>query len=249
MAQRRMFSKKITDTDHFLEMPLSAQALYFHLNMGADDEGFIDRARTIQRTIRASDDDMKILIAKGFLIPFESGVVVIRHWRIHNYIQSDRFQTTIYQDEKSNLEYDQSKVANFNAEKKCIHDVSIEEPQVRLGKDRLDKDRLTTYSADFDESHEDPIPYQKIVEHLNNTCGKGYTHTGKSTRKLIRARWNDGFRLDDFKKVIDTKSRDWLKNKDMSKYLRPETLFGTKFETYLNEGPRSNRNSRNDIGV
>ena len=249
MAQRRMFSKKITDTDHFLEMPLSAQALYFHLNMGADDEGFIDRARTIQRTIRASDDDMKILIAKGFLIPFESGVVVIRHWRIHNYIQSDRFQTTIYQDEKSHLEYDQSKVANFNAEKKCIHDVSIPEPQVRLGKDRLDKDRLTTYSADSDESYEEPIPYQEIIEYLNNTCGKGYTHTGKSSRKLIRARWNDGFRLDDFKKVIDTKSLDWLKNKDMKKYLRPETLFGTKFETYLNEAPRSNRNSSNDIGV
>lgn len=249
MAQRRMFSKKITDTDHFLEMPLSTQALYFHLNMGADDEGFIDRARTIQRTIGASNDDMKILISKGFLIPFESGVVVIRHWRMHNYIQSDRFQTTIYQDEKSQLEYDQSKVANFNTEKQCIQNVSIEAPQVRLGKDRLDKDRLTTYSADSEESHEEPIPYQEIIEHLNNTCGKGYTHTGKSTRKLIRARWNDGFRLDDFKKVIDTKSRDWLKNKDMNKYLRPETLFGTKFETYLNEGPRSNRNSSNDIGV
>lgn len=249
MAQRRMFSKKITDTDHFLEMPLSTQALYFHLNMGADDEGFIDRARTIQRTIGASNDDMKILISKGFLIPFESGVVVIRHWRIHNYIQSDRFQTTIYQDEKSQLEYDQSKVANFDTEKKCIQNVSNPEPQVRLGKDRLDKDRLTTYSADSDESHDEPIPYQEIVEHLNNTCGKGYTHTGKSTRKLIRARWNDGFRLDDFKKVIDTKSRDWLKNKDMNKYLRPETLFGTKFETYLNEGPRSIRSSSNDIGV
>lgn len=249
MAQRRMFSKKITDTDHFLEMPLSTQALYFHLNMGADDEGFIDRARTIQRTIGASNDDMKILISKGFLIPFESGVVVIRHWRIHNYIQSDRFQNTIYQDEKSQLEYDQSKVANFNAGNKCIQNVSNPEPQVRLGKDRLDKDRLTTYSADSDESHEEPIPYQEIIEHLNNNCGKGYTHTGKSTRKLIRARWNDGFRLDDFKKVIDTKSRDWLKNKDMNKYLRPETLFGTKFETYLNEAPRSNRNSSNDIGV
>ena len=133
MAQRRMFSKKITDTDHFLEMPLSTQALYFHLNMGADDEGFIDRARTIQRTIGASEDDMKILIAKGFLIPFDTGVVVIRHWRIHNYIQSDRFQSTIYQDEKARLEYDQSKVANLNNEKKCIQNVSIPEPQVRLG--------------------------------------------------------------------------------------------------------------------
>ena len=102
MAQRRMFSRKITETDRFLEMPLSSQALYFHLNMGADDEGFIDKAKTTQRTIGASDDDMRLLIAKGFLIPFESGVVVIRHWRIHNYIRSDRFQSTLHQDEKNN---------------------------------------------------------------------------------------------------------------------------------------------------
>lgn len=111
MAQRRMFSRKITETDRFLEMPLSSQALYFHLNMGADDEGFIDKAKTIQRTIGASDDDMKLLIAKGFLIPFDSGVVVIRHWRIHNYIRSDRFQSTLHQDEKTQLEYDHSKTA------------------------------------------------------------------------------------------------------------------------------------------
>lgn len=137
-----MFSRKITETDHFLEMPLSSQALYFHLNMGADDEGFIDKAKTIQRTIGASDDDMKLLIAKGFLIPFESGVVVIRHWRIHNYIQADRFQATIYQDEKEQLDFDKSKIASIKPLDQCIQNVSKMDTQVRLGEDSLDKDRL-----------------------------------------------------------------------------------------------------------
>ena len=142
MAQRRMFSKKITETDSFLDMPLSTQALYFHLNLGADDEGFIDRAKTIQRTIGASDDDMKILIAKGFIIPFESGVVVIRHWRIHNYIQADRFQATIHLEEKAQLDYDKSKIASVKPLDECIQNVSKVDTQVRLGEDRLDKDRL-----------------------------------------------------------------------------------------------------------
>lgn len=142
MAQRRMFSRKITETDHFLEMPLSSQALYFHLNMGADDEGFIDKAKTIQRTIGASDDDMKLLIAKGFLIPFDSGVVVVRHWRIHNYIQADRFQATIYQNEKEQLDFDKSKIASIKPLDRCIQNGYKMDTQVRLGEDRLDKDRL-----------------------------------------------------------------------------------------------------------
>lgn len=123
-------------------MPLSSQALYFHLNMGADDEGFIDKAKTIQRTIGASDDDMKLLIAKGFLIPFESGVVVIRHWRIHNYIQADRFQATIHQNEKEQLEFDKSKIASIKPLDQCIQNVYKMYTQVRLGEDSLDKDRL-----------------------------------------------------------------------------------------------------------
>lgn len=142
MAQRRMFSKKITDTDSFLDMPLSAQALYFHLNMGADDEGFVDNIKKIQRSIGASNDDLKILVGKGFLIPFESGVVVIRHWRIHNYIQADRFQATIYQDEKEQLEFDKSKIASIKPLDQCIQNVSKTDTQVRLGEDSLDKDRL-----------------------------------------------------------------------------------------------------------
>lgn len=103
MAKRRMFAKTIIDSDAFLDMPLSAQALYFHLSMRADDEGFINNPKKIQRVIGGSDDDLKLLIAKKFVIPFESGIVVIKHWKIHNYIRKDRLQETVYQEEKACL--------------------------------------------------------------------------------------------------------------------------------------------------
>lgn len=108
MADRRMFSKSIIDSDFFLDMPQSAQCLYFHLGMRADDDGFVNSPKKIQRIIGASNDDFKLLIAKQFLIPFESGVVVIKHWRIHNYIQKDRYKPTIHQEEKQSLLLDKS---------------------------------------------------------------------------------------------------------------------------------------------
>lgn len=239
MAQRRMFSRKITETDCFLEMPLSSQALYFHLNMGADDEGFIDKAKTIQRTIGASDDDMKLLIAKGFLIPFDSGVVVIRHWRIHNYIQSDRFQSTLYQSEKAQLEYDKSKTASLKPIGNCIQNVSKMETQVRLSKGSLDKDSLTTYPTVSDNEEED-IPYKEIISYLNEKANRNYRPNIQKNKTLIKARWSEGFRLDDFKHVIDTTVKDWSGTK-YEKYLRPETLFGSKFEGYLNQAPRTKK--------
>lgn len=134
MADRRMFSKTIIDSDTFLDMPLSAQALYFHLSMRADDDGFINNPKKIQRMIGASDDDCRLLIMKQLIIAFDSGVIVIKHWRLHNYIQKDRYKPTLYQNEKSTLELDESKVYT-----KCIQDVSILDTQVRLGKVRLGK--------------------------------------------------------------------------------------------------------------
>lgn len=174
MAQRRMFSRKITDTDKFIEMPATTQNLYFHLNMNADDEGFVDRVSIIQRMIGASGDDLKLLIAKGFVIPFESGVVVIRHWRIHNYIQADRFQPTIHQNEKSQIEYDDTKTANIKRLDECIQNVYKADTQVRLGKDRLElgKDRLD-HHLDKNDDDENLI-FKKLKEafgemHVNGT--------------------------------------------------------------------------------
>ena len=103
MAERRMFTKKITNSDAFIDMPLSAQALYFHLNMEADDDGFNSSPKKVQRMIRASDDDLKLLIAKRFIIVFETGVVVIKHWRMHNLLRKDRYNPTQYQEEMTRL--------------------------------------------------------------------------------------------------------------------------------------------------
>lgn len=103
MAERRMFAKTIIDSDAFLDMPLSAQSLYFHLAMRADDDGFINNPKKIQRMIGAADDDLKLLIAKRFVLVFESGVIVIKHWRLHNTLRKDRYKPTIYQEEFQKL--------------------------------------------------------------------------------------------------------------------------------------------------
>lgn len=94
MAQKRMFDKSVIDSDNFLEMPLTTQALYFHLNMRADDDGFVDNWKTIMKIVGAKEDDIRVLISRQFIIPFESGVIVIRHWKINNYLQKDRKKNT-----------------------------------------------------------------------------------------------------------------------------------------------------------
>ena len=116
MAERRMFAKSVIDSDKFLDMPLSTRALYFHLSMRADDEGFINNPKKIRRTVGASEDDLKLLIMKGFVIPFESGVVVDSYWKVNNYIPKDRFKPTIYQDEKSTLKVQENRVYQEIAE-------------------------------------------------------------------------------------------------------------------------------------
>ena len=98
-----MFAKTIIDSDAFLNMPLSTQALYFHLSMRADDDGFINNPKKIMRMVNASEDDLRMLTFRNFIITFESGVIVIKHWRIHNYIRNDRYKETVYQDEKAML--------------------------------------------------------------------------------------------------------------------------------------------------
>ncbi|WP_203269060.1 DnaD domain-containing protein [Streptococcus uberis] len=174
MAQRRMFSKRITDTDKFLDMSLSTQALYFHLNMAADDDGFIDRPKTIQRTIGASDDDFKILVAKQFIIPFESGVVVIKDWYIHNFIRKDTYQPTLYQEEKRMIENQMPRqeinrknsrryVDVTSTKRQRSVDVTSTERQqlVDTGKDRIGKDRIGKDRIDEDNL------FNFIKENLN----------------------------------------------------------------------------------
>lgn len=146
MAERRMFAKKITESDSFLDMPSSTQMLYFHLSMNADDDGFVNNPKKIQRMCGASDDDFKLLLAKSFVLLFESGVIVIKHWKMHNYIQADRYRPTDYVEEKSMLGLKKNKAYTLDVNKmdtKCIQDVSVGKEsigKVRLGEDSIVKD-------------------------------------------------------------------------------------------------------------
>lgn len=149
MANKRMINASIVETDLFVDMPLSAQCLYFHLNVNADDDGFVGSPKRIQRSIGASDDDLKLLIAKGFVIVFQSGVIVITHWKMHNTIKKDRYTKTIYTDELNQLGSSENKaymligdnvetIRNQNGTKpepKCLQNGTTD-------KNRLDKNRL-----------------------------------------------------------------------------------------------------------
>lgn len=232
MAQKRMFDKTIVDSDDFLEMPMSSQVLYFHLNMRADDDGFVNNWKSIMKLIGAKEDDLKILIAKQFIIPFQSGVLVIKHWKIHNYIRKDTYNETKYQDEKSLLITNESKEYEFKDEKKSLVDDPL--TQYSIDKNRIDKISIdkNIYSRDVNV-----VEKKEIIDYLNLKLGTKYKYTTIITNQKIEARFKEGFTVEDFKKVIDKKARDWLGTK-YEKYLRPETLFGTKFEGYLNEKER-----------
>lgn len=142
MAERRMFAKTIIDSDAFLDMPMSARLLYYDLAMRADDDGFINSPKKIMRCTGSMPDDLSILIVRKFIIPFENGVVVIKHWRIHNYIRKDTYNETTYRDEKDMLFLDENKAYKIKGDTPSTDEIrTVDEPltQVRLGKVSLDK--------------------------------------------------------------------------------------------------------------
>lgn len=222
MADRRMMSKKIIDSDAFTEMPLSSQALYFHLLLRADDDGFLNNAKKIMRNVGANQNDYDMLLMKRFIIQFDEGVCVIKHWLIHNYIRSDRYKPTQYIDEKGMLsikengayqlikrdeetqsEYLMETVGIPNEYQMdntcCTNDTSLPTrvTQVRLGKDRIGKDIIVS---------DDTIcrtDVQRVVEAWNqlglNPIKK---MTSTSTRyKMISARIKE-YGIDEVLKAI-----------------------------------------------
>lgn len=155
MAERRMFAKTIIDSDAFLEMPTTSQLLYFHLAMRADDDGFVNKPKSLMRMVGCKDDDLKLLFVKKFLIPFESGVVVIKHWKIHNYIRKDTYTETKYKEEKATLELDENsayRITETNPLQLCDESVTSPSTQDRLGKERIGKDRTGKGSKGKSES-------------------------------------------------------------------------------------------------
>ena len=241
MAEKRMFTQKIIDSDAFLDMPLSTQALYFHLNMRADDDGFVNNPKRIQRTISASEDDLKLLIAKRFVIGFESGVIVIKHWRMHNTLKKDRYNPTQYQEELARLDVKDNK---SYTEKQCI-DVpavaclpsgnsaepswnqtgSSSEPQ--YSKDKYSKDKYSEDKGNIVDSSESapPVSCQQIVDLYNSICKSfpSVRSLSDARRKAIKARLNT-YSLEDFKTVFEnaeassflkgSNDRNWSANFD-----------------------------------
>ena len=198
MAERRMFAKTIIDSDAFLDMPQSSQLLYFHLAMRADDDGFINNPKSIMRNVKCSEDDLKLLILKKFLIPFNSGVVVIKHWRIHNYIRGDRYKETKYKEEKSTLFLDENNAYTRSKNNQVYQmdtngiptvdqmdtngiptvdqmDTQYGDTQVRLGKDSIElgkdsigKDRLDLNNESIVNSNTPPLPPSRTDNSLDS---------------------------------------------------------------------------------
>lgn len=229
MAERRMFAKTIVTSDAFLDMPMSARCLYFTLGMFADDDGFVNSPKSIMRQVGATLDDMNILIAKKFILVFDSGVIVIKHWRINNYLRSDRYKETAYTEEKADLHIEENGAYTL-----CIPSgipaVNQCETQYRIGKDSIGKS-----SKGKDKDIYSPADAEQIVSYLNEMCGTSYKANTKKTVDLIKARMNEGFTVEDFKTVIYKKAKQWKGDEKMVKFLRPVTLFSPKFESYLNE--------------
>lgn len=222
MAERRMFAKTIIDSDAFLDMPLSTQALYFHLSMRADDDGFINNPKKIQRMVGCGDDDLKLLIAKNFIIPFESGIVVIKHWKIHNYIQKDRYKETVYQEEKAllalkdNKSYTLELTPQIEQKAECIQNVYTLETQDRLGKDRV---------RDSIGKDREIVNYQLVADMYNDTCVSfpRVTKLSDKRKRAIKARLKT-YSMDDFKTLFQkaegssflkgSNGRNWSANFD-----------------------------------
>ena len=243
MAQRRMFNKSITNNDNFLEMPDSSQNLYFHLSMNADDDGFIDNWKSIMKMTGHKEDDLKILILKNFVIPFETGVIVIKHWRLNNYLQADRKLPTLYQNELKNLEvskngtYFEKSPKNKGLEPICIHSI-----------DKSSIEKNNKYLCRV-ENNTDVI--NEIIEYVNKLGNTNFKTSTKKTRELINARIKDGCTLEDLKKLVYYSWDKYIKNKTdfngtpSEYYYRPETIFNNKFEAKLEDYNRKANNERN----
>ena len=246
MAERRMFTKKVTDDDNFMSLSSSAQALYLHLSMGADDDGFCNQVSVSMFKAHASVQDLQALLEKRYIYQFENGVIVIKHWRMANALRKDRYTPTAFQEELSHLGIKDN--GSYTWLPDGCQMVAERLPQDRLGKDRLEEDRSDKKSG---KAVSDMTKI--VIDYLNQKAGTCYKASSNKTKELVSARMNEGFTEEDFFTVIDNKVAEWGKppkqgEKDMRVFIRPTTLFGTKFEAYLNQRRVSNDGEHERIG-
>lgn len=238
MAERRMVSKTIMQTQKFLRLPLETQALYVHLVINSDDDGIVE-AFPVVRMIGASEDSLGLLVIKQFIKPLNQDMVYfITDFNEQNKIRPDRHKPSIHRNlaiQQLGLEVDGSRLVEPG---KAVLELTEEGQEV-------DGQVTDKCPHSIGEGSIDNIPYKEIIDYLNSKTGKKYRDNVQKNKSLIKARWSEGYRLEDFKQVIDNMVTDWSGTK-YAKYLRPETLFGTKFDGYLNQGNIVNREKKTD---
>lgn len=222
MAEKRMFAKTIVLSDAFLDMPLTARCLYFTLGMLADDDGFVNNPKGVMRQCGASEDDLKVLLSKKFLLAFESGVIVIKHWRINNYLRNDRYHETTYISEKNELLVDEQGIYHKTDDYEGgIPSSGIpREDKIRLDKNSIKVLDKSNTMSDFSSptqknTSKKPSDIDKVVESWNELSAKGLNRVTKinpttNRGKMLKARLKE-YSLDDVLKAIDNvKQSDFL---------------------------------------
>lgn len=218
MANKRMFSLSIVDSDAFLDLPLSTQALYFHLNMRADDDGFISNPKKISRTIGASEDDLKLLIMKRFVLVFEDGVIVIKHWRMHNTIQKDRYKKTNYIDDLKQLSIKENGAYTF-METGCIQNGNgLETKCIQSGNTDIELGLEQGLNKDLKETTTDVVVKKKQKKFVKPTQQEIAEYVKSLGKSLDVARFYDYYEakgwlvgkspMKDWKATV----RNWLRN-------------------------------------
>lgn len=217
MANRRMFSLDVVDTDIFLDMPASSQNLYFHLGMRADDDGFVSSPRKITKLVNCSRDDLNVLISRGFVIAFADGIVVITHWRQNNYIQKDRYKETVYKNDLESLSIENGV---YRLDTVRIQSVNNLEAQVSIGEDSIVENK--TYSCAFEE------------------FWKAYPRKKEKSAayKAYKATLNKGFSVDELMTAVKRYADECKKEQRDSRYIKLCSTFlgpNTPFMDYLNQ--------------
>ena len=226
-----MFAKTIVTSDAFLDMPMSARCLYFTLGMFADDDGFVNNPKSIMRQVGATLDDMNILIGKKFILVFDSGVIVIKHWRIHNYIQSDRYHPTKYQEEKATLSLDKNKAYTQNnaLDTGCIQGVSKVDTEVKLSKVKLsNKDIKGKYGV-----FGNVMLKAEEFEKLKDRFPKDYKDRIDSLSEYMRSKGKTY--KDHYATILSWARKEERENKDKPKPVEPKKYKVFEKEEYERE--------------
>ena len=270
-----MFNVDIVGSDAFLDLPHTAQALYFQLGMRADDDGFVGNPKKITLLAGCNKEDIETLIKNEFIYMFSSGVIAIRHWNVNNQIRKDRYNETFRIDEKRLLKLENN-VYELKDNSGIPNDIpTVTTVKYSIGKNSIDKlsvDKTSKEKNSLEEKREEKIidnyhvdvdtgeiieyeivsekdkTYKNIIDYLNNKINANYRCNSAKTKSLIDARLNEGYKEEDFFLVIDKKYKEW-KDSEMEKFLRPETLFSNKFESYYNQPEIMKQRTLKDISM